>query len=94
LTPLKLVIGGLAMYKPATILAVSVGTAVLLAPSQLTIRGHVFEKVLFSGVNESVHKRDENITVALDVILTLYYASLILYFLLNIFPELKLSVIV
>jgi hypothetical protein len=51
LTPLKLVIGGLAMYNPATIFAVSAGTAVLLAPSQFTISGHVFEKVLFSGVN-------------------------------------------
>jgi hypothetical protein len=39
------------MYKPATILVVPEGTPKEPPPGiQLTIRGHVFEKLLFSGV--------------------------------------------
>jgi len=50
--PAKLVVGGRAIYRPATIEVVPAGTIPALVPAAwwLTSIGHVLEKVLLAGV--------------------------------------------
>ena len=50
LIPAKLVVGGRAIYKPATIFVTFRGTILSAAAWWLTSIGHEFEKVLLAGV--------------------------------------------